>query len=122
MTSTLALETELLVLPPHDRNSGIVVRHYGLDGKGGANFQAIGREVGLSRERVRQIVSEADPRWYFKPGGVPALERTTPEILTALGANGVLESFLREADLVKFAGVRPEAYRARAREVIDALR
>jgi hypothetical protein len=54
--------------------------------------------------------------------GVPALERTTPEILTALGANGVLESFLREADLVKFAGVRPKAYRARAREVIDALR
>jgi hypothetical protein len=54
--------------------------------------------------------------------GVPALERTTPEILTALGTNGALESFLREADLVKFAGVRPEAYRARAREVIDALR
>jgi hypothetical protein len=54
--------------------------------------------------------------------GVPALERTTPEILSALGANGALESFLREADLVKFAGLRPEAYRARAREVIDALR
>jgi hypothetical protein len=54
--------------------------------------------------------------------GVPALERTTPEILSALGANGALESFLREADMVKFAGVRPEAYRARAREVIDALR
>ncbi len=54
--------------------------------------------------------------------GVPALERTTPEILSALGANGALESFLREADLIKFAGVRPEAYRARAREVIDALR
>jgi hypothetical protein len=54
--------------------------------------------------------------------GVPALERTTPEILSAMGANGALEAFLREADLIKFAGVRPEAYRARAREVIDALR
>jgi hypothetical protein len=54
--------------------------------------------------------------------GVPALERTTPEILSALGVNGDLESFLREADLVKFAGMRPEVYRARAREVIDALR
>jgi hypothetical protein len=54
--------------------------------------------------------------------GVPALERTTPEILAALGANGGLESFLREADRVKFAGVRPRVYSARAREVIDALR
>ncbi len=85
-TSTLPLETELLVLPSHDRNSGIVVRHYGLDGKGGANFQAIGREVGLSRERVRQIVSEADPRWYFRQSGVPALERVIEIVTTSLPA------------------------------------
>jgi hypothetical protein len=85
-TSTLPLETELLALPAHDRNSGIVVRHYGLDGKGGANFQAIGREVGLSRERVRQIVSEADPRWYFRSGGLPALERVIGIVTTSLPA------------------------------------
>ena len=84
--STLPLETELFVLPSRDRNSGIVVRHYGLDGKGGANFQAIGREVGLSRERVRQIVSEADPRWYFRQSGVPALDRVIGIVTTSLPA------------------------------------
>ncbi len=62
------------------------MRHYGLDGKGGANFQAIGREVGLSRERVRQIVSEADPRWYFRLSGVPALERVIEIVTTSLPA------------------------------------
>jgi hypothetical protein len=96
MTSTLPLETELLVFPPHDRNSGIVVRHYGLDGKGGANFQAIGREVGLSRERVRQIVSEADPRWYFRLSGLPALERVIEIVTTNLPATAAsLETRLR---------------------------
>lgn len=62
------------------------MRHYGLDGKGGANFQAIGREVGLSRERVRQIVSEADPRWYFRAGGLPALERVIEIVAACLPA------------------------------------
>jgi hypothetical protein len=53
---------------------------------------------------------------------VPALERTTPEILSAVGANGELKAFLYEADLVKFAGLRPKTYASRAREMIDALR
>jgi hypothetical protein len=54
--------------------------------------------------------------------GVPAMQRTTPEIVSALGRNGELLAFLREADMVKFAGVRPSAYSARAKVVLDALR
>jgi hypothetical protein len=92
------------------------VRHYGLDGKGGANFQAIGREVGLSRERVRQIVSEADPRWYFKPGGLPALDRVI-EIVAAslpaqaanvearLRAEGVTSRLFRLEGIIGIAGL-----------------
>lgn len=60
-----------------------MARHYGFDGKGGANFQRIGDEVGLTRERVRQIVSDADPRQYFKLSGIPTLER----VIAAVGAN-----------------------------------
>jgi hypothetical protein len=54
--------------------------------------------------------------------GVPALERTTLEILTALNVNGEVAEFFREADLIKFAGWRPETYASSAKRVIDALR
>ncbi|HEY3823460.1 MAG TPA: hypothetical protein VGL82_02835 [Bryobacteraceae bacterium] len=77
------LEPELLLVPPHDRNCAIVARHYGLDGGGGANFQVIGNEVGLTRERVRQIVSENDPRHYFRSGGMPVLDH----VIAAVAAN-----------------------------------
>lgn len=53
---------------------------------------------------------------------VPAMERTTREVLSALNANGEIASFFHEADLVKFAGWRPATYTARAKQVIDALR
>ena len=54
--------------------------------------------------------------------GVPALERTTREILIALNTNGEVAAFLNEADLVKFAGWRPDVYAGTAKRVIDALR
>lgn len=80
----LPLETELFIFPPEDRNSSIIVRHYGFDGNGGANFQRIGDEVGLTRERVRQIVAETDPRSYLKPGGQAALEHAIAMVAAAL--------------------------------------
>jgi hypothetical protein len=79
-------------------------------------------DAGLPIEQRYAKAADVVRGYIAATRGVPALERTTPEILVALGTNGALESFLREADLVKFAGVRPEVYRARAREVIDALR
>lgn len=54
--------------------------------------------------------------------GVPALERTTTELLSALNVNGEVAEFFREADLVKFAGWRPRTYTSQAKKVIDALR
>lgn len=54
--------------------------------------------------------------------GVPALERTTTEILSALNVNGEVAEFFNEADLVKFAGWRPHTYAAQPKRVIDALR
>jgi hypothetical protein len=92
------------------------VRHYGLDGKGGANFQAIGREVGLSRERVRQIVSEVNPRWYFKLSGLPALERVIGIVATSvpapaarveasLRAEGVTSQLFRLEGIIEIAAL-----------------
>ena len=74
----------------------------------------IERRYALAADVVRQYIAATR--------NVPALERTTPEILSALGANGALEEFLDQADLIKFAGLRPRTYASRAREVIDALR
>jgi hypothetical protein len=76
----------------------------------------------ISIERRYALAADVVRGYIAATRGVPALERTTPEILSALGANGKLEAFLHEADLVKFAGLRPGDYRGHAREVIDALR
>jgi hypothetical protein len=81
----------------------------------------------LPVERRYLLVADIVRGYIASARGVPALERTTPEILTALGANGAVSGFLREADRVKFAGLRPESraaadYAQRARSVIDALR
>lgn len=75
---------------------------------------AIERRYAMAADVVRGYIAATR--------SVPALERTTPEILSALGVNGELEAFLDEADRVKFAGLRPQTYTNRAREVIDALR
>ncbi len=100
-TATLPLETELFAWASDDRDSRILARHYGLDGKGGANFQRIGDEFGLTRERVRQIVSETDPSRYFKPGALSALTRIVATIASSLPAPAAdLESRLQTEGLV----------------------
>lgn len=73
-------------------------------------------------ERRYALAADVVRKYIAATRNVPALERTTPEILSALGANGELEEFLDQADLIKFAGLRPRTYASRAREVIDALR
>ena len=54
------LEASLRMLP--DRARLVVQRHYGLDGHGAASFTEIGRELQLSRERVRQLHNDAVAR------------------------------------------------------------
>jgi hypothetical protein len=80
------LEKALFDVPVRDRNSSIVARHYGFDGRGGANFQRTGNEFGLTRERVRQIVSESDPCRQILPRGGPALDRVIAFIAAHLPA------------------------------------
>jgi hypothetical protein len=82
----MPLEKALTETSPKDRNTLIFDRHYGLDGKGGANFQRIGYEVGLTRERVRQIVAEFDGRPHFEPEAVAAVEAVIANIGASLPA------------------------------------
>ena len=60
--SRRSLETELLDVLGTGRDAQIVARYHGFDGLGGGTLQGVGREVGLTRERVRQIVTEASKR------------------------------------------------------------
>jgi hypothetical protein len=56
------LERELRDLLGSGRNAGIAARYYGFDGRGGASLQTVGDEIGLTRERVRQIVAAVSER------------------------------------------------------------
>jgi hypothetical protein len=87
MTSPLSpLEVDLLSLPGIDRNSRIVARHFGLDGKGGANFRVIGDELSLTRERVRQIMLQARPRKLYSTGSMTTLNQAIAVIAATLPA------------------------------------
>ena len=97
--SSLPLETELLQWPRNNRNSAIVARHYGLDGNGGLNYKRIGDELGLTRERVRQIVS-AGCQEVLKTGGPAVLEQIISVIASSLPAPAAsLEARLRAENL-----------------------
>lgn len=44
-----------LLLELHHRERYVIMRRFGLDGKGSAKLEKVGRELGITRERVRQI-------------------------------------------------------------------
>jgi hypothetical protein len=58
----LTLEKELLDLLGTGRNARIAARSNGFDGRGGESFQSVGNAFGLTRERIRQIVTAASAR------------------------------------------------------------
>jgi hypothetical protein len=94
------LESDLSALPGTGRDSRIVARHFGLDGKGGANFQVIGDEVGLTRERVRQIVLQAGARKLCKGARIPALSQAIEIVASSLPARASeIEDRLRSAGI-----------------------
>jgi hypothetical protein len=75
-TSKLTLERELHELLGTGRNALIAARYYGLDGRGGGSLQTVGDEIGVTRERVRQIVT-ATSEWVRTGRAVsPTLDRT----------------------------------------------
>jgi len=82
----LPLEKALFCAPQGDRDDCIVARHYGFDGRGGADFQCTANEFGLTRERVRQIVSHADPLGQLPRNGSPTLDRAIASVTARLPA------------------------------------
>jgi len=96
----LPLEKALFTVPRVDRDDSIVARHYGFDGRGGADFQRIGNEFGLTRERVRQIVFAADPLRQILFTGSPTLDRVIASIAAAIPAAAAdIETNLQVAGL-----------------------
>jgi hypothetical protein len=96
----LPLERAVFSEPQVDRNDCIVARHYGFDGRGGADFQRTGNEFGLTRERVRQIISESDPLRQLVPNCLPTLDRVVASITAGLPAPAAdIESYLHLAGL-----------------------
>ncbi len=96
----LPLEKALFGVAPSDRDAAIVARHYGFDGRGGANFQRIGNEFELTRERVRQIVAQSDPRTHLMPGGLSAFDRVIAAVTATLPAPAAdIEKKLHQAGL-----------------------
>jgi hypothetical protein len=72
----LALERELLDLLGTGRNARIAARYYGFDGRGGATLQAVGSEIGVTRERIRQLVATASKGLLTGRPVSPILDRT----------------------------------------------
>jgi hypothetical protein len=75
MHSRLTLERELHELLGAGKNALIAARYYGFDGRGGSSLQAVGNDIGVTRERVRQIAAAASES--LGTGRVsPTLDRT----------------------------------------------
>jgi hypothetical protein len=78
------------------RNARIAARYYGFDGRGGGTLQTVGEEIGLTRERVRQIVTAASKRLNTGRPVSPTLDRTIAFVVDRMpAAAGEIEAELR---------------------------
>ena len=94
--SKLTLERELRDLLGTGRNARIAARYYGFDGRGGETLQAIGNEIGLTRERIRQIVTAASKQLNTGRPVSPTLDRTIAFVVDHMpAAAGEIEAELR---------------------------
>ena len=94
--SRLTLERELRDLLGTGRNARIAARYYGFDGRGGGTLQTVGEEIGLTRERVRQIVTAASKRLNTGRPVSPTLDRTIAFVVDRMpAAAGEIEAELR---------------------------
>ena len=89
-----------------------------------AEIEAAGWPARGAVDRHYDLVTDALRRYLVEAAGIDALERTTPELLRllppSLAATDGCPRLLAEADLVKFARMRPDA--ARAAAYLDAVR
>lgn len=84
--SRLTLETELRDLVGPGTNARITARYYGFDGRGGESLRTLGKEVGLTHERVRQIVSETSKRLSTRRTVSPTLDQTIAFVVDRMPA------------------------------------
>ena len=111
------LERELLGFLGPGRDAHIAARYYGFDGLGGGTLLNVGQEVGLTRERIRQIVTTVSTRLSTAPPISRTLDRTiafvhdrmptaAEEIEAELHSQGLtsglfrLEGIIRAAELL----------------------
>jgi len=98
--SRLTLERELFDLLGTGRNARIAARYYGFDGRGGESLQTVGNEVGVTRERVRQIVTAVSERLSTGWPVSPTLDRTIALVVDRMpAAAGEIEAELRSQRL-----------------------
>jgi hypothetical protein len=84
--SRVTLERELCDLLGTGRNARIAARYFGFDGRGGGTLQTVGNEVGLTRERVRQIVTAASERLSTGRPVSPTLDRAIALVVDRMPA------------------------------------
>jgi hypothetical protein len=78
------------------RNARIAARYYGFDGRGGGSLQTVGNEIGLTRERVRQIATAASERLASGRPVSPTLDRAIAFVADHMpAAAGEIEADLR---------------------------
>jgi hypothetical protein len=100
MHSQLTLERELQELFGTGRNAFITARYYGFDGRGGRTLETIGNEIGVTKERVHQIVTAAAERARIGRPLSPTLDRTIAFVVDRMpGAAGEIEVELRSEGL-----------------------
>ena len=98
--SRLTLERELCDLLGTGRNARIAARYYGFDGRGGGTLQTVGNEIGVTRERVRQIVTAASESLSTRRAVSPTLDRTIAFVADRMpAAAGEIEAELRSQRL-----------------------
>ena len=98
--SRLTLERELRDLLGTGRTARIAARYYGFDGRGGVSLQAVGNEVGLTRERVRQIAAKTSKRFSAGRPVLRTLDRTIAFVVGRMpAAAGEIEAELRSQRL-----------------------
>ena len=96
----LPLERELCDLLGTERNAHIAARYYGFDGRGGGTLRAVGNEIGLTGERIRQIVTTESERVRTSRPVAPTLDRTIAFVATRMpAAAGEIEAELRSQRL-----------------------
>ena len=98
--SRRSLEGELFDLLGTGRNANIAANYYGFDGLGGRTLKSVGDEVGLTRERVRQIATETSKWLSTGRPIVRTLDRVIAFVVDRLpAAAGEIEVELRSHGL-----------------------